>query len=140
MMSPLEKLVHWYENLSPQTLDEITAIYASEARFRDPFNDVRGVAAIRAIFAHMFATTETPAFVVTERFEEGSRAVLLWRFTFVLRGGRYEIEGASHLLFNEAGLVVEHRDYWDSSEELLQKLPVIGVLLRWIKRCFAVST
>jgi len=51
----------------------------------------------------------------------------------------YEIEGASHLLFNEAGLVVEHRDYWDSSEELLQKLPVIGALLRWLKKRFAAS-
>lgn len=138
-MSPLEKLVYWYENLSPETLDEIGAIYASEARFRDPFNDVQGVAAIRAIFAHMFATTETPAFVVTECFENGARAVLLWRFTFGLHGRLYEVDGASHLVFNEAGQVIAHRDYWDSSEELLQKLPVIGAPLRWLKRRFAVS-
>ena len=138
-MKPLEKLVSWYENLSPETLDEITAIYASEARFRDPFNDVQGVAAIRAIFAHMFATTEAPAFVVSERFEDGERAVLLWRFTFGLHGRLYEIDGASHLIFNEAGQVIAHRDYWDSSEELLQKLPVIGAPLRWLKRRFAVS-
>lgn len=139
MMKPLEKLVSWYENLSPETLDEITAIYASEARFRDPFNDVEGVEAIRAIFAHMFATTEAPAFVVSERFEDGARAVLLWRFTFGLHGRLYEIDGASHLIFNEAGQVIAHRDYWDSSEELLQKLPVIGAPLRWLKRRFAVS-
>jgi len=138
-MSPLEKLVYWYENLSPETLDEIGDIYASEARFRDPFNDVQGVAAIRAIFAHMFATTETPAFVVTEHFENGARAVLLWRFTFGLHGRLYEVDGASHLVFNEAGQVIAHRDYWDSSEELLQKLPVIGAPLRWLKRRFAVS-
>jgi len=139
MMKPLEKLVHWYENLSPGTLDEISDIYASEACFRDPFNDVHGVAAIRAIFAHMFATTETPAFVVTEHFEKGTRAVLLWRFTFGLHGRLYEVDGASHLVFNEAGQVIAHRDYWDSSEELLQKLPVIGAPLRWLKRRFAVS-
>jgi ketosteroid isomerase-like protein len=139
MMKPLEILVHWYENLSPQTLDEIGSIYAENARFRDPFNDVAGVAAIRAIFAHMFATTQMPAFVVTECFEDGPRAVLLWRFTFAVRGRSYEIEGASHLVFSEAGLVVAHRDYWDSSEELLQKLPVIGAPLRWLKRRFTAS-
>jgi hypothetical protein len=49
----------------------------------------------------------------------------------------YEIAGASHFRFNHEGLVTLHRDYWDAAEELLQKLPVVGAPIRWLRRRFA---
>ena len=33
-------------------------------------------------------------------------------------------------------MVIEHRDYWDAVEELLQKLPLIGTPIRWLCRRF----
>jgi hypothetical protein len=27
-----------------------------------------------------------------------------------------------------------HRDYWDAAEELYEKLPVVGSVMRWLKR------
>jgi hypothetical protein len=30
--------------------------------------------------------------------------------------------------------VTYHRDYWAVAEELYEKLPVVGVLMRWLKR------
>ncbi|MCA0424309.1 MAG: nuclear transport factor 2 family protein, partial [Proteobacteria bacterium] len=32
------------------------------------------------------------------------------------------------------GRIAEHRDYWDAAEELYEKLPAIGALMRWLKR------
>ena len=32
------------------------------------------------------------------------------------------------------GRVVAHRDYWDAAEELYEKLPVLGALMRLLKR------
>ena len=31
------------------------------------------------------------------------------------------------------GLVTLHRDYWDAAEELYEKLPVVGAMMRWLK-------
>ena len=44
------------------------------------------------------------------------------------------IRGASHLRYDAAGLVAFHRDYWDAAEELYEKLPLIGSLMRWLKK------
>jgi len=44
------------------------------------------------------------------------------------------VRGASHLRFDAAGKVVLHRDYWDAAEELYAKLPVLGGLMRYLKR------
>ena len=58
--SPAARLAHFYETLTPVSLAELDALYAPGARFKDPFNEVTGTAAIRRIFEHMFATTDAP--------------------------------------------------------------------------------
>ncbi|QLI82859.1 nuclear transport factor 2 family protein [Chitinibacter fontanus] len=140
-MTPIkiDELLAWYAGICPETLDQVAYFYQPQARFKDPFNDVHGPEAIRAIFAHMFATTDNPRFVIGERLVQGQQAFVSWRFEFGLKGKNYQIEGGSHLTFGDDGRVVLHRDYWDAAEELLQKLPVIGGPIRWLRRQFVVK-
>lgn len=135
----LERLVRFYETIDQRTLrHELALVYAPDARFKDPFNDVAGVEAVTAIFEHMFEQVGEPRFIVTARMMQGRAAFLLWEFRFTLRPmqGEQCIRGASHIMFDDAGLVAMHRDYWDAAEELYEKLPVLGSLMRWLKRAF----
>lgn len=138
---PLDALVRFFETLSPQTVARIPEFYAANARFKDPFNDVQGAAAIEHVFGHMFKQLEAPRFVVGERFAEGRGAVLMWELHFGVRvWGRLRkqvIRGASHLQFAVDGKVELHRDYWDTAEELYMKLPVLGALMRGLRRWLA---
>jgi ketosteroid isomerase-like protein len=134
--SRTEKLVAFYESLTPATLTRLPAIYSEDARFIDPFNDVTGHAAIGRVFEHMFATLDAPRFAVVRTITEGDQCVLLWDFDF-RRKGRSEtwlIHGASHLRFADDGRVVWHRDYWDPARELYEGLPVLGTVMRWLRR------
>ena len=47
-----------------------STFYAVDATFRDPFNHVRGVKAIRRIFEHMFLTVDEPQFRVHDTMNE----------------------------------------------------------------------
>ncbi|MGQ0598140.1 nuclear transport factor 2 family protein [Aquabacterium sp.] len=129
-------IVAFFENLKEEDLSELARLYAREARFKDPFNEVQGLLAIDAIFQHMFQTLDLPHFVVKERMAQGQQAFLTWDFRFRFKGqpNWQTIHGATRLQFDAQGLVVEHRDYWDAAEELYEKLPVLGTLLRWLKR------
>ncbi|WP_373975627.1 nuclear transport factor 2 family protein [Chitinibacter sp. SCUT-21] len=138
-MTQLDELLAWYQSLTPESLSEVARFYTDEARFKDPFNDVIGHAAIERIFVHMFATTQNPRFVIAERIVQGQQAFVTWRFEFGLKGQAYEIVGGSHLVFADDGRVALHRDYWDAAEELLQKLPVVGGPIRWLRRQFQVQ-
>jgi hypothetical protein len=138
-MSDPEPLLAWYATLTPQTVNQVGQFYAPDAQFRDPFNDVRGVPAIEAIFRHMFVHTEQPRFLIGECVVQGEQAFVTWVFVFSMRGAAYRINGASHLRFNQSGLVTMHRDYWDAAEELLQKLPLVGAPIRWLRRRFRVA-
>lgn len=137
MMPALDSLLAWYGTLDRASLARIGDYYAPSARFKDPFNEVRGVPAIAAIFEHMFATTEAPRFIILERLGLGEQAFATWRFEFGLKGKQYTVLGATHFRFDAQGRVLDHRDYWDPAEELWQKLPVIGGPVRWLRGKFA---
>ncbi len=134
----LERIVAFYQQLTPERLAEIDQLYASSAHFKDPFNEVDGTLAIRAIFEHMFESLHEPRFIVTGQVAQGKQAFLTWEFLF--RFQRFDttslqtVHGTSHLVFNEQGQIVLHRDYWDVAEELYEKLPVLGGLMRWLKQ------
>jgi len=98
---------------------------------------VRGTQAIEAIFAHMFRTLEQPRFIVHEAVLQGEQCFLTWDFVFRprKRGSKpLTVRGASHLQFGADGRITMHRDYWDAAEELYEQLPLLGALMRWLKR------
>jgi len=134
----VQRIADFYETLSPAALADLGAFYTDDARFKDPFNEVQGVPAIRGIFEHMYANLHAPRFVVTQRMVDGDQCFLVWEFRFRFR--RFDtateqvVRGGSHLRLAADGRISEHRDYWDAAEELYEKLPLVGALMRWLKR------
>lgn len=136
--SVVDRIVGFYESLTPMSLSAIESLYCDDARFKDPFNDVRGVQAIRGVFEHMFRSLEQPRFVVTNRLLDGHQCFLVWEFHFRFRADRTEraqvIHGGSLLVLGEDGRITLHRDYWDAAEELYEKIPLVGTAMRWLRR------
>jgi ketosteroid isomerase-like protein len=134
----VEALVQFFEHLTPGELPRLYALYARDAVFKDPFNEVRGTQAIERIFRHMFEALDSPYFVVTGRVMEGRQCFLTWEFHFRFRRFSPDtwqvVRGTTHLVFDEQCRVSLHRDYWDAAEELYEKLPLVGGLMRWLKR------
>lgn len=127
-----------FESLTPQSVPQLALLYTDKARFKDPFNEVQGTAAIAHIFHHMFDNLHEPRFVVRQRVVDGAQVFLVWDMHF--RFKRFDtvtpqtIRGCSHLSLAPDGRINDHRDYWDAAEELYEKLPVLGRLMRWCRR------
>jgi ketosteroid isomerase-like protein len=137
----LDDLIEFFHGLTPESVARFPEFYSADAYFKDPFNEVRGVAAIQRIFAHMFEQVGEPRFIVTEKVVDDGGATLMWTFRFRsarrAEGETQVIRGVSHLKFDAAGKVSYHRDYWDAAEELYMKMPVLGVLMRGLRRVLA---
>ena len=133
-----QNLAVFFETLSPSSVSQLHTLYDAQARFKDPFNEVQGLPEIERIFRHMYVALDQPRFVITGQLVDGAQAFLTWEFRFCFK--RFDtstlqtVRGGSHVVFNEQGLVSLHRDYWDAAEELYEKLPVLGGVMRWLKR------
>ena len=131
------RIVAMFTALAPADIARLPAFYAADARFKDPFNDVRGVAEVQRVFTHMFTALNELRFVVHDAIVQGEQCFLTWDFQFRFRRGSpapRTVHGGSHLVLDAHGLITLHRDYWDAAEELYEKLPLVGSLMRWLKR------
>lgn len=135
----LRRFIEFFETLDRASVAQLGEIYAAGAQFRDPFNDVRGLTAIEAIFVDMFERTRSPRFIVTGSVLQGADAFVTWDFVFALGRRELRVQGCSHLRFDGRGLVDVHRDYWDVAGELYERLPVLGTLMRALRRRLSAS-
>jgi ketosteroid isomerase-like protein len=131
------RVIALFEGLTPADLSRLGEFYAPDARFKDPFNEVQGLAGIRGVFEHMYTALHEPRFVVYEAIVQGGQCFLVWDFLFRFKRFSSEtqcVRGGSHLQYGADGRITMHRDYWDAAEELYEKLPGVGALMRWLKR------
>jgi hypothetical protein len=149
----LTRVIEFFEQMNINSVNQIEALYDPRAEFRDPFNTVTGHEAIRHIFIDMYEQLEQPEFVVTQAFEAmpvaaaGSQsagsdsrhqAFVTWDFNFRFKrfrkGQDQRVQGSSHLVFSPDGKLLVHHDYWDAAHQMYEKLPLVGVLMRWMKQ------
>ena len=134
----LTRLADYWHSLTPESVAAISTVYADDAYFRDPFNEVAGIDKIRHIFADMFVRLDEPKFTITETIEQPHGALLIWDFTFRIKTLKPQLDrrihGTSHIRFAADGRVQYHRDYWDAAGELYEQLPLVGSLMRYLKK------
>jgi steroid Delta-isomerase len=134
----VQRIVDFFETLQPASVQRMDELYTSNAYFKDPFNEVRGLDDVKRIFSHMYVALHEPHFVVTNTVTQGNQCFIVWDFKF--RFKRFDtvtmqtVRGCSHLQLIPDGHIAFHRDYWDAAEELYEKLPYVGALMRWLKK------
>jgi steroid Delta-isomerase len=140
-MTSLQRLSDFYTQITPKSVPLLREIYAPDAYFKDPFNEVQGIDNIVKIFSHMFVQIEKPRFEVLSSIQgqgdNADEAFLVWLFYWKTDAqGRQAppIRGSSHVKFDSLGRVSYHRDYWDAAEELYETIPLLGSVLRLIKK------
>lgn len=138
MRDAVERIEAFFTALTPADVARMGEFYTADVTFKDPFNEVRGLPEVQRIFTHMYEALDNPRFVITGRAVDGAQCFLVWEFRFAFRnfhkGVEQVVRGGSHLQLASDGRIASHRDYWDAAEELYEKLPLVGGLMRWLKR------
>ena len=121
-----------------EALPALLEHYAADLVFRDPIQTLHG----RDAFAHMNRSLASRArafrFELHDAEGSGSVAFLRWTMHFTPKLGReMSVEGVSYLRANEAGLVVEHVDYWDLPTFMASAVPGGAAVLRTLLRPLA---
>lgn len=137
-----EAYAAFLEQLRPETLAGFDGLLADDVHFRDPFNDVTGAERVKRIFSTMLddlddLSVEVDSIALAPT--EGCREVgfLHWRMrgSLVRMSNKpFDVTGVSRVEIGEDGRVCSHIDYWDVAAGLYEMLPVLGPVLRWLRR------
>lgn len=127
----------FFECICEQTpFEDYQSLFDEKVYFEDPFQRVTGVTKVYKVFQHMYATLHAPHFIVNEIVCEDDKAYLRWDFSYQ-RSPQHNVEkftGVSRIQFLQTGKVLSHVDYWDAGANVYEKVPLLGFLMRLIKK------
>lgn len=132
----MQTLVEWLSNLNLESLKQIDRYYHSNCEFKDPFNHVFSRDKIHYLFCEMFELDDAK-FELIDHIQQENKLFITWNLYFSFRGKPQSIHGSSYILVGEDGLVTSHLDYWDAAEQVYEKIPILGWVLRKIKKRFS---
>lgn len=126
----------FFENLNKDMkLDEYASIFDENVYFEDPFQKTYDLESLYKIYIHMYDTLYEPRFLVKEIAITNNIVYLQWSFIFKMseNSNIEDFTGVSRVEFNENGKAISHIDYWDSSTNVFQKIPILKNILLYIK-------
>lgn len=136
----LERFARFFSDFSPGRIERLLPeTYAEDVVFDDTLKTVRGRDALAHYLGESAAAVEACEVGILDRSSNGEgdyylRWRMMIRFRRFRRGQDTHSIGMSHLRFNGEGRVVYHQDYWNAADGLFEHIPVIGHLIRAVKR------
>ncbi len=133
----LDQFVEVFGALNKHNLSLLSDIYSESVIFEDPAHQIIGLGNVMQYFAKMYDNVIECRFDIHDKIANENNAFLHWTMHLShpkLRCGRHiEVTGCTYLTFDQ-GKVTFHRDFFDLGEMLYENLPIIGKLIKVLKK------
>ena len=136
MISDFIKLISTFDS---DSLRDLPKIYSPTIEFEDPINTVQGLDNLYLVFEDLLKVFSEIEIQVKETSSTNHTAFVRWLMTYRFRKKKYSIDWVTHIEFDSSGLICKHKDYWDASFPLYGTFPMLGFLMRGIKKMAAVK-
>lgn len=134
----MKTFLHTYQKLNANNLETLKDIYRDDVQFIDPAHEISGITNLTEYFASLYRNIDSINFSFNKPVVHENRGYVSWKMTFshknLARGKSITIEGMTYLQFDEHNKVYHHRDYFDLGAMLYEHIPLIGRIIKWIKR------
>lgn len=135
----VRKFQRIYAGLTVANLADLNDIYSQDIHFVDPFHSVRGREEFMRYMKSTYDGVATCTFTYEDVIEAEGRALVAWKMRMRHRIFRPQEEvvlrGASRLHFTN--VITFQEDYYDGGAMIYERLPLVGGLVRAIKRRLA---
>ncbi|MGE3609523.1 MAG: DUF1295 domain-containing protein [Bacteriovoracaceae bacterium] len=137
VMNQQEKMKKVFNELRADNIQILDNFYAQDTVFIDPLGKHNGILSVKAYYQNLYKNVKSIHFKFNDIVSSGNTHALVWTMTLEadgLNGGKpITLEGNSHIKFNDANLVVYHRDYFDMGEFIYEHVPVLGWTIKKVK-------
>ena len=136
-MNNAKSYIAFFNNLDKQSVrGDYLKFFDENSYFEDPFQKVKGIDKIYKIFEDMYAKLYNPRFYIQECVSSENVSYIKWTFTYKSDENAPETSfvGLSRVEFGDNGKVLEHIDFWDAGANVYEKIPLLGTIIRFIKR------
>ena len=133
----ISQFAELYQSLNKDNLNRLSEVYSDDIVFIDSTHELQGIAKLTEYFEGLYSNLEYCRFDIKHiQSSESGHAFLTWQMNYAhpkLAGGKdIVVDGATDLMFEEK--IIYHRDYIDMGQMLYEQIPVLGSIIRYIKK------
>lgn len=136
MLSALEGLFTNYTRANLEA--EVTRVYAEQIYFRDAFKQLDSAEAVRDYLVHGLEPVSGVRFKFNRVLRSGGDFYVDWTMAIDFKKTPpdtwEESMGVSHFRFNSSGQVIFHQDYWDPTDIVYKRIPLVKQLIAYVKK------
>lgn len=133
----IDRFVDYYAGLDRQTVMALAGLYDVHAVLVDPFGEHNGLLAIKRYFTHLLANVNTCRFAIDPPLRGAGQFAVTWNMHWshprIAGGEMRSLPGCSMVEF-QGEKIIRQRDYYDAGEMLYEHLPLLGWVVRGVKR------
>lgn len=151
-MSAIKKFESFYTDLASMKVEELADIYSSDVTFIDPIAAHSGITSVENYFGKLLHNAKYCTFVIhsiektTAIKNQGVNEsdilnyLATWQMTFtssrINKGKPISVDGITQLKISNDKIIF-HRDYYDLGQMVYENIPLLGRVIRRIKRTMA---
>lgn len=132
----IEQFCRIYKELGKDNLSQLALIYSDDINFIDGLHNLQGLEQLSDYFVHLYENLLFCHFSIEEVIESEGQASIVWVMHYahpkINKGKSIFVNGSSHLKFNDK--IYYHRDFLDMGQMLYEHLPLLGAVIRTIKK------
>ena len=128
----ISNYVKLFETLNLDNLNKFDKLLDKNIYFEDPFNQVYGIENFKRIFSNTLKKLDDVEFKVLNIISKNNIYIIKWEMIFFAFNKNNSIFGLSEVTISTNKKIISHVDYWDSYNNFYVKIPVIGMLFKFV--------
>lgn len=126
-------------NASNCKSDIVDGVYRQDVLFQDSFHRIEGLDEMKNYFNALYLNLKSSEFVFHDQWVSNDSAMLTWTMTYahdrLNKGHDISMEGSTEIRFDDK--VFYHKDYFDGGSLLYEHVPVLGTVIKQLKKYMA---
>ena len=128
----IENYVKLFESLNLENLNKFDGLLDENIYFEDPFNKVHGIESFKRIFSSTLNKLDNVEFKVLNIISKNNIYIIKWKMIYFAFNKNNSIFGLSEVTIGTNKKNVSHIDYWDSYNNFYIKIPIFGLIFKFI--------
>ncbi len=132
----LEKFKNYFSQIDFTNSSVLNEIYSDQIVFKDPIHEIHGIGNLEAYFIKLNDNLIEGSFNFTDESIIETKVFISWEMDLKLKRPKKNVKasGISVLIIDDK--IISQRDYFDAGELFYENIPVLGGIIRSIKKKF----
>ena len=133
-LDTIDKFKKYFDSLPLSEVSQLEEFYAADIQFKDPVRSVKGMEGIKVYYEMFNANLVQGGYKFTQQSILHDKAYLSWELEleFKTPAKRTSVSGITVLLVGDK--IISHRNYYDAGALYYENLPLVGPVIRLIKK------